>query len=333
MKRVLVTGGTGFLGYHLVKKLKAQGYDVYALGRNPDKGELLRKQGINFVRLSLQDADGLSRCCKGMDFVIHCGALSSPWGRYKDFYESNVTGTKNMVDACIKNNVGRLVHVSTPSIYFCYDSRLDVKENDPVPLKMVNHYAHTKYLAEKEVDKAFSKGLPVITVRPRAIFGEGDNAIIPRLIKANEKRGVPLIHRGAVLTDVTYVENVADALVLCLNADKSCLGEKYNITNGEPMPLIHILEMLFHALACPMREIRVPYRAVFYMAGLMELVHRYILTGREPLLTRYSVSVLAKDQTLNIEKAKRDLGYSPSISVKEGIQRFAKWYGEHEEGK
>jgi nucleoside-diphosphate-sugar epimerase len=332
MEKVLVTGGTGFLGRHLVQKLKIQGYDVYALGRNEGIGEELEKKGIHFIKASLTDTDKIIRCCRNMDFVLHCGALSSPWGKYRDFYESNVFGTINIIKACFKNDVKRLVHVSTPSIYFRYNSRMNVLESDTLPQKMVNHYAHTKLLAEKEIDKAYSKGLHVITLRPRAIFGEGDNAIIPRLIKANSKKGVPLIDGAKAVTDVTYVENVVDAIILSMNADKRCLGEKYNITNGEPMKLLEILEMLFDELSCTMNKISVPYWLMFNISGLLEVIHTYVLSQKEPLLTRYSVSVLAKSQTLNIEKARRELGYSPSVSIKEGIKRYARWYKEQEVG-
>lgn len=335
-QKVLVTGGTGFLGSHVAKRLILMGYEVYAIGRNKEKGKLLEENGINFLNIDFIQEEEMVESCKGMDFIVHAGALSSPWGRYVDFYNSNVVGTMNVMKGAKKHGVKRVVHVSTPSIYFRFnDDRgfegKGVKEDHPLPTEMVNDYAKTKWLAEQEVDKAFSEGLPVITIRPRAIFGEGDNALMPKLIAVNDKIGVPIFQGGKNIIDVTYVENVVHAIVLCLFTNKFNLGKKYNITNGEPIEFHELLKLSFHELNKPLRKFHVSYKLLFQIAGWMEWIHRRILQYKEPSLTRYSVSVLAKSQTLNIDNAIFDLGYEPQVSIKEGIKRYAKWYKEQEE--
>src|SRR5690606_3825206 len=115
------------------------------------------------------------------------GALSSPGGKYSDFYNSNVIGTRNIVEGSRRHQVGRLIYVSTPSLYFDYTDRWNLSESAPLPRKPVNAYAATKRRAEEEVEPAFAAGLPVITIRPRAIFGPGDQTILPRLLLANQK--------------------------------------------------------------------------------------------------------------------------------------------------
>ena len=137
--------------------------------------------------MSFEDRERVLQVCKDKDYIFHSGALSSPWGKYEDFYNANVLGTKHIIEGSQKYGIKRLIHVSTPSIYFYYDERQNVVENAKLPDTFVNHYATTKYMAEQAIDQAFTQGLPVITIRPRALFGPGDNAILPRLIKVCEK--------------------------------------------------------------------------------------------------------------------------------------------------
>lgn len=327
MSNILVTGATGFLGQHVVKRLVVKGYNVTAIGRNKTIGKTLPKD-VRFISLSLEDRKGIFNAMQNQDVVIHCGALSSVWGKYEDFYTSNVVGTQNMVDAALLHNIKRFVHVSTPSIYFNLQdrSKINVKEDSLLPNPAINYYADTKRKAEEVVDEAFRKGLATITIRPRALFGPGDNAIIPRLIKANQKSGIPFINGGKVLTDITYVENVVDALCLCLDSDEKTFGQKYNITNGEPVYLCDILEKVFSMLNQPMKKKELKYKSILLVANLLEKAYRIFQIKKEPIITPYTVTVLAHSQTLNIDAAKTDLGYKPLISVEEGIHLFAEWW-------
>ncbi|WP_097072689.1 NAD-dependent epimerase/dehydratase family protein [Ureibacillus xyleni] len=324
---MLVTGATGFLGGHVVNRLVNEGYRVTAVGRNKYIGESLPAD-VHFVQVSLEDREGILKVMQNQDFVIHCGALSSVWGNYEDFYKSNVIGTQNMVDAAFSAGVKRFVHVSTPSIYFnLHDrSKLNVKENSEIPSPAINFYADTKWKAEKVVDEAYRQGLPTITIRPRALFGPGDNAIIPRLIKTNQKSGIPFIDGGKVLTDITYVENVVDALCLCLHSDEHTFGKKYNITNGEPMHLSELLDKVFKMLNQPMKKKAIKYDTILQVAKLLETTYRLFHIKREPIITPYTMTVLAHSQTLNIDAARSELGYVPRISIDEGINRFAEWW-------
>ncbi|MBB6214313.1 nucleoside-diphosphate-sugar epimerase [Anaerosolibacter carboniphilus] len=326
--KVLITGGTGFLGKRLALRLCKLDYEVTVIGRNEAAGAELEKNDIRFVSCDLRDEQKLISVCEGKDYVFHCGALSSPWGRYKDFYNINVGGTKNVIEGCKKHSVRRLIHVSTPSIYFDMTDRRNISESDKLPEKPVNDYAKTKLQAEYEIDKAHEEGLAVITIRPRALFGPGDTSIIPRLIRANDKFGVPLIDGGRAFVDVTYIENVVDALLLCKDSDSNTLGKKYNITNGEPMYFADILKLVFDKLGYPFHPKVLSFKQAYRISGAMELIYRTVLLGKEPVLTRYTVGVLSKSQTLNIDAAKKDLGYRPRISIVEGVDEFAKWWSE-----
>lgn len=325
---VLVTGGTGFLGQRLALRLLAERHQVTVLGRNEGIGHTLEAQGIRFVRADLGDAERVSEACRDQEVVFHSGALSSPWGRYEDFHRANVLGTRHVTQGCQAHGVRRLVHVSTPSVYFDFSDRHQVAETDPLPTKSVNAYAATKLMAEGIVDEAHRQGLETITFRPRALFGPGDTTILPRLIRANRKGSLPLFGKESPLIDITYVDNVVDALLLGRDARPEALGRKYNITNGEPVRLHDILEKLFARLEMPYQPRPVPYALAYGLAGTMELVSRTLLGGKEPLLTRYSVGVLAKSQTLDISAAREMLGYEPRVSVDEGLEAFVAWWKE-----
>lgn len=324
--KLLVTGGTGFLGTHLAHRLQELGHEVTAIGRNPAKGAALAARGIRFIAADLADEAAIQAACRGQEAVFHTGALSSPWGAPAAFHAANVLGTRHIVDGCLQHGVSRLVHVSTPSIYNSYTAHLGVREDAPLPAKPVNEYARTKLLAEGEVQRGFAAGLPVVTLRPRAIFGPGDQAILPRLIQVAQRGRMPLINGGRALIDLSYVENVVDALLLGLSAPEGCSGRTYNITNGEPMELRTLLTALFERLSMPVKMVDLPWGAAWGIASALEAVYR-LLPGRpEPPLTRFAVGSIGLSQTLDITAARTELGYTPRVSVFEGIERFAQSY-------
>jgi nucleoside-diphosphate-sugar epimerase len=330
MTKALVTGATGFLGQHTVRRLVKLGWEVYGQGRNPELGRRLEKEGAVFLRGDLRDAETADRACQGMDFVFHCAALSSPWGKYRDFYACNVEATGHIAEGCKRQGVGRLIHISTPSVYSSQRHRFGIRESDPLPGKPANAYAATKLMAERVVEQAAGHGLTAFMLRPRAIFGPMDNALFPRLLAANETKGVPLMNDGTARIDLTCVENVIDAMLLCCEAPHSASGRAYNITNGEPVMFRDLMTSLFSLLDIPLHTRRLPYAAAYAAAGMMEGVHRLLPFLGEPLLTRYSAAALGISQTLDISEAKEQLGYHPRVTLDEGLRNFAEWWREQQ---
>ncbi len=320
--KALITGGTGFLGRHLASRLQQLGYEVAVLGRNETIGMDLDQKGFRFIRADLRDSAQINRAIAGMDYVFHCGALSTPWGRFPDFFAINVQGTENVISGCLAHGVRRMIHISSPSIYFEYRHQFNVKEADPLPRRMVNDYAETKYLAEQRIDAAFSAGLPVITLRPRALFGPGDTSIFPRLIRANQKLGIPMIDHGEVLMDLTYVENAVEAILLTIDSPPATLGKKYNISNGAPVPFKSLLENLFSKLGLTLRTRNISFFSAYLGAYFLETFYQTFSPGKEPPFTCYSVGTLSKTLTLDISAAQRDLGYHPVISIDKGLELF-----------
>jgi nucleoside-diphosphate-sugar epimerase len=327
MTRALVTGATGFLGQHVCTRLGQTGWQVTGMGRNEVEGAKLEAQGVSFVKADLRDEAAVTAACAGQEVVFHCGALSSPWGPYRDFKAINVNGTRHVAEACQKHGVQRLIHISTPSIYFNnHGDRLGVRENDPLPARPVNAYAATKLLAEQVVFEAFARGLSGVILRPRAIFGPQDRALLPRLLRANDSGGVPIFRGGGITLDLTYVDNLVDAMLLGWEAPQDALNQAYNITNGEPVLLLDVLKELFDRMGVSLRTRKIPYPVAYSVAALLEWSHQLLPMLGEPPLTRYSIGVLAKSQTLDITRAREKLGYAPRVSLNEGLQVFADWW-------
>ncbi len=323
---ILITGGTGFLGKKLAGKLKTFAYNITAIGRNQQIGQQLEAEEIKFLKIDLKDTEATIAACQNQDYIFHCAALSSPWGKYQDFYNANVIATQNIIKACQTHQVKRLIHVSTPSVYFDFSHRLNISEQNALAKTPANHYIQTKLLAEQAINHAHQQGLPVISIRPRGIFGAGDTAILPRLIKASQKTGIPLINRGQALIDMTYIDNVVEALLLCQKAPDNLLGRTFNITNGQPMYLIDLLKLLSQKLGYNLKLKPVSYPIAYGLAAIMEAVSNIILFGKEPILTRYTVGVLAFSQTLDITAAKTELGYQPQVSIEDGLSIFSQWW-------
>lgn len=320
---IVISGITSGLGISLAKRLASQGYFVKGFSRNGMKvKELLSHPSIEILSGDLNDENFVNSICKDAFGVVHLAALSSPWGKYSDFYTTNVIGTQCLIRASQTNKVERFIHISTPSLYFDYNHKLNIDEAD-LPTSSVNDYALTKRMAERVVDKAYEEGLDCITLRPRAIFGPHDQTLFPRVLKACVRDGLPCFTKTSPLVDITYVDNVSHAIELSLKASKNALGKKYNITNDEPLFLWEILEHLLSKLDITFKKRKIPYSLAYCAAYLSEFKSR--LTGIEPLLTRYGVGVMSYSQTLSINKAKKELNYKPILTINEGVQRYVEW--------
>ncbi len=325
--KALITGATGFLGGALARRLHSLGWDVTALGRNSFKLDELENEGTRVLQIDLKDKSSMAAACKDQEIVFHCAALPSPWGNFETFYQANVIGTRNVICGCEEHKVKRLVYVSTPSLYFGYSSRINVKETDALP-EPVSNYAATKILAEQELDQAFENGLATIAIRPRAIFGPGDTVIFPRLIPRLQSGRLPILGDGENIVDLTYIDNVVDALLLCADSPASTLGKKYNISNGEPVKIWKLVERICRELNLPHPKRKISYRTANAAASVLEFIYTLIPTHPEPPLTRMSVSMMANNTTLDISAAKNELGYQPKISVDEGFDKFMQWWKE-----
>jgi nucleoside-diphosphate-sugar epimerase len=266
------------------------------------------------MRCDLADAEGLARVFDGCEAIVHSAALSSDWGPDSAFERTNVEGTRNVVAAAERAGVRRLVHVSSTSVYFAFEDRLNLAEGAPLP-RPVNAYARTKRAAE-EVVRGF--GGEVFIARPRGLFGPGDPHLLPRLLKVAERRPLPLLRGGGAKVDITDISVAADAMLAMAEADASTAGT-YNVSHGEPIEIRALVERLFSGLKREVRWRAMPAPVVLGGARLLELLAR--TSGRPPLVTAYALGLFAFSQTLDLTNIGQRLGWKPALGRDEAIER------------
>ncbi len=324
--KVLVTGGTGFLGRHVVWRLASEGADVVFTGRRRDAAETVCRLSPAGVRWTFVDhgspeaATTLASCAADADAVVHCAAFAAPFGDVETFRRSNVASTAEVLEACRRAQVRRLVHVSTPSVYFEFRDRLGICESEALP-PPVNEYARTKAAGEALVRD--SSMLEAVILRPRALFGPWDQTLFPRLLRVIERGAIPLMRGGRAMLDLTYVDNAVDGIWLALTRPLPRRTATYNLSNGEPIELTQLLAKIAEHFKLRLRTVRIPWGVIASAAGFMEALGTVV--RKEPLLTRYSAGVLAFSLTLDLGAIKRDLGFRARVSLDEGLQRYADW--------
>jgi 2-alkyl-3-oxoalkanoate reductase len=318
--RVLVTGASGFLGGHVVRDLQAHGYEVFAAGRRVDALSALVDEEHRVVG----DLAGLRSRELDVDAVIHCAALSTPWGRWSAFHEANVAGTAHVVEFARRTGVRRIVHVSSPSIYAAARDHLGIREHEVDPRNRLNGYIRSKIAAESLLREAQRAGWveELVIVRPRGLIGVGDPSLVPRLLDVHARLGVPVFDGGRNLIDVTAVQNVATALRLALTRGDA-RGGVYNVTNDDPRPFRDLLVQLLGLLGQEPRLRPVGRRVAWAAATALEGLHAVLPGHPEPPFTRYTLSTIAFSQSLDITRAKDELGYRPAVSIDEALAEVA----------
>ena len=315
--RVLVTGATGFLGGMLLRHLHGHRYATVALGRDETRCRLLDAAGFATVRADLsQPVQHLAAGIGAVDAVVHCAALSAPFGRYAAFHAANVEGTRNALDLAEALGVRRFVNISSPTVYFELKDKTGVREIAPLP-KPINAYARSKAEAERLVLARRSVG--PVNLRPRGIYGAGEETLLPRLVGAARRGPLPLLRGGTAAIDLTHVDDVVDAITAALSPDPALAGETFNISGGEMQPVLEIVGRVCAALDVPLRWKRVPFHPALAAARIVELVSLARTNPREPLVTPYTLGLFAFRQSLDISKARDLLGWQPQVPFDIGL--------------
>lgn len=328
--KVLVTGGGGFLGSALVRMLRERGYEVRTFSR---KGySSLEKLGIEQVQGNIADQDAVVEAAKGCAIIFHVAAKVSSWGSYEDFYAINVKGTENVIRACGENKVSCLIYTSTPSVVFGKTDLEGVDESIMYPDHYEAFYPETKAMAERRVIEANSNMLKTVALRPHVIWGPGDTSLLPRVLDRGRRRRLRRIKGPVKMTDITYIDDAANAH-LCA-ADKlyseaneaaRIAGRTYFISSGEPVEIWEFVNRLLKAAHIPPVDRAISYRSAFSLAWMCEKIYGLIGIKREPPMTRWVVRELATSHWFDISAARRDLGYEPRVKLDEGLQRLEQW--------
>lgn len=319
----LVTGAGGFLGQCLTRQLVARGDKVRALSRG--NYPFLTELGVESIQGDIQDAAAVERACRGIDTVFHVAAIAGIWGKWQTYYGINVLGTRNVIAACRKNTVPRLIYTSSPSVTFAAIDQCGIDESAPYPKRWLAHYPHTKALAEQEVLAANGDELLTCALRPHLIWGPGDQHLIPRLLARAKAGQLRRVGDGKNLIDAVYVENAAAAHLLAadkLQPGSPVCGKAYFITNGEPVNCWDWINEILSLAGVPRVTKSISYRAAYAAGAVLEGL--WTLTGRtdEPRMTRFLAAQLATSHHFNITAARRDLGYEPAVSMAEGMEQL-----------
>ena len=326
MKEVLVTGGGGFVGSAIVRLLADQGISTRIAGRNQYKN-LQQLGAICFVG-DIANKNFVENSCRGVDTVIHTAAKAGIWGKWKDYYQTNVLGTKNIVETCRKLGIPRLVYTSTPSVVFNGRDIEGGNEHLPYPSRFLCHYSKSKVMAEKIVLTATSPELRTCAIRPHLIWGPGDPHLIPRLIKRGKERALKIVGSGKNLVDITFIENVAHAHILAAKSLKKsavAAGNPYFIGQERPVNLWNWINGLYRELGIPAVNARIPFQVAYAIGALLEVGYWLLKRSKEPPMTRFLAEQLACSHYFTHDNATRDLGYKPIISLEEGQQRLISW--------
>ena len=322
--RILITGSTGFIGQRLVQRLTANGHDVVGTARS-FSGENFSR--YTFIAADLSMASQCDQLTQNIDVVIHCAGKAGVWGSLDEYTQANVVTTKNILASAQKNHVRRFINISSPSIYFAFKDQFDLKETD-LPKKFSNAYAITKFQAEQLVQAAHKPDFLTVSLRPRGVIGAGDRNWLPRIIEMQKNKSLVQSGLGENLADFTCVENLIDAIELCLTTNEKNMGEVYNITNGMPEKLWTVIESSLKAVGLSAEHKKVFLSLAMVVAKISEIIHTLKKTKQEPALLPVKVGVAAYSMTLDISKAKTKLGYKPRQSTDQGLREFAEWYND-----
>jgi nucleoside-diphosphate-sugar epimerase len=325
--RALVTGGGGFLGGAIVRRLVERGWFVRTLQR----GHYPRLDALEVEQIQgdLADTDTVSKAVAGCDIVFHVAAKVDPWGAYPPFHRTNVIGTENVLEAMRDQGSARLVYTSTPSVVHSRGDLAGVDESMPYPEHFDAAYPQTKAVAEMTVLAANDDDLATVALRPRLIWGPEDTNLVPQLVERARSGQLRFVGDGSNLVDTVYIDNAVDAHLLAadrLEPGAACAGRPYFISNGDPWPLKKVVNGILEAAGLPPEGRSVPLKVALLAGSVFENLHKVFPSESGPRMTRFIAHNFAAAHWFDISAARRDLGYEPRVSMEEGLRRLKAWF-------
>ena len=325
--RSLVTGGGGFLGGAIVRRLVSSGDSVRTLQRGdyPELGAL----GVECIRGDIADPEIVDAAVAGCDRIFHVAAKVEMWGPREPFRLANVVGTENLIQSMRRHEVRKLVFTSSPSVVHGGDNIEGATESLPYPEHFDAAYPETKAEAERLVLAANSPGLSTVSLRPHLIWGPRDTTLVPIIVDRARAGQLRLVGDGSNLIDTVYIDNAVDAHLLAadrLSPDSECAGRAYFITNDDPRPIRQIINGFVTAAGLPPVEKTISVGLAIAAGRVFEALHRVFPSPTGPRMTPFLARHLSTAHWYDISAAKRDLGYEATVGIDEGMERLREWF-------
>jgi nucleoside-diphosphate-sugar epimerase len=317
-----VTGGSGFIGGALIRRLVADGWDVHALVRSEESAQKVTALGAKAIAGDLSDVPSMAVGAQYCEIAFHCAAHLGDWGTREEFERGNVQGTRNALAAARQAGLRRFVHVGTEAALLAGEPLVEVDERAPLRFDSPALYSSTKARAEEAVIEANRDGLETVVVRPRFVWGRGDTTLLPLLTDAVRSGRFAWIGGGHHRTSTTHIDNTVEGLMLA--AERGAPGGVYFVTDAEPVVFRDFITRLLatQGVEAPTRS--VPTRVARAVAATSEAAWRLLpLPGRPPL-TRLTVWVSGLETTLDITRAREELGYAPVKTIDQGLAEMSR---------
>lgn len=314
------------MGMALIKRLIKEGHKVTSISRR--EYPLHWALGINSIQADIRDLESIEKACKDRDVVFHLAAKVGIWGAYNDYYSTNVSGTLNVIKACRKQGVNRIVFTSSSSVVFDGSDLDGIDESYPYPEHHGSHYAATKAMAERLIIEANSETLKTISLRPHLVWGPYDAHIVPGILKRASSGRLRRIGDHEHFIDTTYIDNMIDALMLAMNALESkpqAAGRNLFITNGEPARVWDFINSIIQIAGHKPVQKKIPERMALIAAGIAERFNKTFKPGTEPFMTRFAIRELCTNHWFDISAAREVLGYEPRVSYAEGFKHLKEY--------
>lgn len=316
--RIFVTGASGFVGGHFTESLSAR-HEVLALARSEKSAAAVRRFGARPVsgELGAVRAEDLA----GVDAVVHAAAFVEEWGTREQFWQANVEGTAQLLEAARKAGVRRFVHVGTEAALFDGGDLVGIDETRPYPARQRYLYSETKAEAERRVLGANGAAMATLSIRPRFVWGPRDTSVLPAVLRMAKEGSFAWIDGGAHRTSTTHVANLVHALELALSKGRG--GEAYFVADDGERTIREFLTALAGTAGVSLGDKRVPGFAARPAARVIEGIWRLFGIKKAPPMTRFAIDMMSASVTVKTAKARAELGYRPVISVEEGMREMA----------
>jgi acetylornithine/succinyldiaminopimelate/putrescine aminotransferase/nucleoside-diphosphate-sugar epimerase len=323
----LITGASGFIGGRLAERLVAEGHPVRCLVRASSDTSALERLDVEIAVGDLTSAGSLARVVQGCENVFHCGALVSDWATTEEISQTNVGGTRSLLEASVGASVRRFIHFSSTDVYGYPGG--DAVDETYTAKRFRNWYAQTKLDAEGEVRRiGQAHSLDAVILRPSTVYGPGSKDVVGEIARAIRSRNMLLVGGGRAIAGLCFIDNLIDAALIALRHE-AAPGNAFNVSDGLPITWREFTDGLAEGLGCAKVRWSLPY----WMANGVgvSLEHGYRLLRRStglnapPLLSRQAVQVLGNDQDFSNRRAREVLGWEPRVDYPAGLEATLAW--------